>query len=58
MEHKLKILERSDKQSPNHPYAKVWLAECSCGEIFRINSCDAHIRRCPNDGGKPGLPES
>jgi hypothetical protein len=27
-----------------------------CGHRYGANSCDFHIRRCPeHDGGKPGL---
>lgn len=40
----------------NHPFATIWVLECAeCGQSYGANSCDFHIRRCPCQGGKPGL---
>jgi hypothetical protein len=43
----------------NHRFAKRWVIECAaCGCRYGANSCDFHIRKCPepHGGGKPGLP--
>lgn len=42
------LIEKSDKKSTTHPYAKIWAMRCKvCGYEYGSNSCDAHIRRCP-----------
>ena len=42
--HNMIIVERTDEQSPNHPFAKVWIMRCQTdGELVRVNSCDAQI---------------
>jgi len=44
-------------QPGNHPYALKHILLCECGHIFGANSCDVHIRLCPEcEGGAPGLP--
>ena len=40
----------------NHPFARLWVLRCSepgCNQEYEANSCDFHIRRCPDHGGKP-----
>ena len=44
----------------NHPFARVWILECTeptCRARYGANSCDFHIRKCPEPhaGGRPGL---
>jgi len=52
------LVEKTRLPSTSHPYAKIWKARCSaCGTMYGLNSCDFHIRRCPNcQGGEPGEP--
>ena len=40
----------------SHPFALVHKMECNeCGEVYGANSCDIHLRKCPNcQGGKEG----
>jgi hypothetical protein len=49
------LLEKTAARSPNHPFATVWLLRCPKHGPYRANSCDFHIRKCPEEGGKPGL---
>lgn len=52
------IIEKTSRKSTTHPFARIWIMECSkCGRKYGANSCDAHIRKCPyHDKGKPGEP--
>ena len=52
------LIEKTHMPSTSHPYAKIWKARCGdCGTTYGVNSCDYHIRRCPNcQGGEPGEP--
>ena len=43
----LKLVEKTDEPSSTHPFARVWVLRCPMGHLVRVNSCDAHIRRCP-----------
>jgi hypothetical protein len=53
---KSKKVIRKTKERGNHPFALVHILQCECGHRFGANSCDVHIRRCPNcEGGAPGL---
>lgn len=49
------LVQVTDERSRNHAFAKVWIVRCPQHGTYRINSCDFHIRRCPDEGGKPGL---
>ncbi len=47
----------------NHRFAKLWEIECTdpgCSAHYGANSCDFHLRRCPeaHGGGRPGVPYS
>lgn len=43
------VIEKTKKKSPSHPFASVWiLLYHDCNKSYLANSCDAHIRRCPN----------
>jgi len=43
------LVLKTDSKSTTHPYAKIWVMRCSrCGNEYGCNSCDAHIRLCPN----------
>jgi Zn finger protein HypA/HybF involved in hydrogenase expression len=55
--HNQKLIEKT-ALAGNHPFAKMWKLECcECNQTYGANSCDFHIRRCPNcQGGKDGLP--
>ena len=47
------LIEATKQPSPNHPFAKVWIVCCPTHGIYKANSCDFHIRRCPEEGGQP-----
>ena len=53
----LRLVERTDEPSNNHPYARIWLVEClEMNHKGSVNSCDFHSRRCPEcepDSAKP-----
>lgn len=49
------LVETTDQSSPNHAFAKVWILNCPKHGTYKANSCDFHIRRCPQEGGQPGL---
>jgi hypothetical protein len=49
------LVETTDLSSPNHRFAKVWILRCPKHGTYKANSCDFHIRRCPEEGGQPGL---
>lgn len=49
------LVEKTKDRSPNHPFAKVWIVRCPRHGIYRANSCDFHIRKCPDEGGELGL---
>jgi hypothetical protein len=53
------LIRRTATPSGTHPFARVWEMECGrCGHRYGCNSCDAHIRHCPqaHEGGhgQPG----
>ena len=53
------LIRRTGTRSQTHPFATVWEMQCgACGHRYGCNSCDAHIRRCPqaHEGGhgQPG----
>lgn len=49
-------LVRQTAERGNHPFATIWVLQCPrCDQAYGANSCDFHIRRCPCQGGKPGL---
>lgn len=52
------VLRKTHIKSSSHPFAKVWEMRCwQCGAVYGSNSCDAHIRRCPEcQQGRPGEP--
>ena len=44
-----KLLRKTEKKSTTHPFARIWVLQCGkCHEKYGSNSCDAHIRKCPN----------
>jgi len=49
------LVRKTEDASPNHDYARVWILRCPTHGEYKANSCDFHIRRCPEEGGKPGL---
>jgi hypothetical protein len=49
------LVETTQQPSPNHAFAKVWILRCPTHGTYKANSCDLHIRRCPQEGGQPGL---
>ena len=49
------LIETTKDRSSNHRFAKVWVVRCPRHGTYKINSCDFHARRCPREGGKPGL---
>jgi hypothetical protein len=49
------LVEKTEERSPNHPFAKVWIVRCPRHGVYRANSCDFHIRKCPDEGGEPSL---
>lgn len=49
------LVETTEETSPNHSFAKVWILCCPKHGIYKANGCDFHIRRCPQEGGKPGF---
>jgi hypothetical protein len=43
------LVRKTSAPSTTHPFAKIWVMRCRvCGGEYGSNSCDAHIRRCPN----------
>lgn len=43
------LVRRSSQRSSTHPFAKVWIMRCQgCDQEYGCNSCDAHLRQCPN----------
>jgi hypothetical protein len=54
-QHDQELVAMTGDRSPNHPFARVWILRCPRHEIYKANSCDFHIRRCPLEGGQPGL---
>lgn len=49
------LIEKTQERSPNHRFAKVWILRCPKHGNYKANSCDFHIRQCPEEGGKAGL---
>ena len=49
------LVEATEQCSPNHAFAKIWILRCPRHGTYKANSCDFHIRRCPEEGGQPGL---
>jgi hypothetical protein len=49
------LVEKTEDRSANHRFATVWVLRCPQHGIYKANSCDFHIRKCPFEGGKPGL---
>jgi hypothetical protein len=49
---------RSTGRRDSHRFALVYEMECTeCGEVYGANSCDIHLRKCPNcQGGLEGEP--
>lgn len=42
------LIRKTDAPSTTHPFATMWSMRCQmCGGEYGSNSCDAHIRRCP-----------
>jgi rRNA maturation endonuclease Nob1 len=52
------LLRKTAARSTTHRFARIWAMRCSaCNHEFGSNSCDAHLRRCPECGnGAPGEP--
>jgi hypothetical protein len=53
-QHGQRLIEKTAERG-NHPFARLWILQCSepgCGTRYEANSCDFHIRRCPNHGGR------
>ena len=51
------VVIRSTGQPGTDFGATTYQLGCSvCGKIYGANSTDIFERRCPDDGGKPGLP--
>lgn len=53
-------LKADERFASNHAYAKPWRMYClECDCIYGANSCDIHLRCCPNcQNGVPGLPRT
>ncbi len=52
------LLKITVKKSTTHPYANIWVMKCiHCGNEYGCNSCDAHIRKCPNCDKSAAAPE-
>lgn len=50
-----RLVEKTTRRSTTHRFARIWVLECErCGHRYGSNSCDAHIRLCP-DCGPPGV---
>ena len=49
------LVDKTTEKSPNHRFAKVWVLRCPEHGLYNANSCDFHIRKCPEEGGQPGL---
>jgi|SRR5208283_4755032 len=49
------LVEKTGQQSSNHRFATVWIVRCPRHGTYKANSCDFHIRKCPHEGGEPGL---
>jgi hypothetical protein len=47
--------QKTKDRSSNHPFAKVWILCCPKHGKYKANGCDFHNRKCPDEGGKPGL---
>ncbi|OGO78901.1 MAG: hypothetical protein A2Y23_05115 [Clostridiales bacterium GWB2_37_7] len=53
-----KLIEKTANKSTTHSFAKIWVLQCSkCGAEYGSNSCDAHIRKCPNCDKTAAKPE-
>jgi hypothetical protein len=52
------LVRMTREKSRTHDFARVWVMRCGkCGSEYGSNSCDAHIRNCPDcSGGRPGEP--
>jgi len=50
------LVRKTPDVSPNRDYAKVWVSRCPIHGEYKAKSCDFHVRRCPEEGGKPGFP--
>lgn len=51
------IIIKGLQGNTNHPFAKPYLLKCEhCSHEYIANSCDVHLRRCPNcQDGAAGL---
>lgn len=49
------LVQKTNVPSANHRFARVWIVRCPKHGTYKANSCDFHIRKCPNEGGQPGL---
>jgi len=44
-----RLIQKTANKSTTHPFATIWVLQCGkCGCNYGSNSCDAHIRKCPN----------
>lgn len=58
-QHGQQLIRKTNLRSTSHRFATIWVLQCrACGTRYGSNSCDAHIRRCPNchPQAKPGEP--
>jgi hypothetical protein len=55
--HRQILIEKTSSPG-NHRFAKLWKLQCSiCESTYGANSCDFHLRRCPDcQNGKAGIP--
>lgn len=42
------LVKKTDAKSTTHSFATIWVMSCTeCGNEYGCNSCDAHLRKCP-----------
>lgn len=54
-----RVVAKTELKSTTHRFALIWHMRCGeCGAEYGSNSCDAHIRRCPqcDRSAAPGEP--
>ena len=44
----LLLVRKTDTHSGNHRFARIWVVRCEQKHEGSINSCDFHVRCCPD----------
>ena len=44
----LRLVRKTDERSNSHRFAHIWVVQCERGHEGGVNSCDFHLRRCPD----------